>query len=142
MGGIAVNLPLVFALSTSHCLVGHEASVSPPLLAKRSAVQVHAMHATPTTLHIGPCVCDFCRGAILPSLHRMLRQINRLVPVCRSLASLEASASSSFSRAFADEANLQKTVLYDLHVANGGAPIALWPSSSRRSSPWALMGTG
>lgn len=73
------------------------------------------------------CVCDPYRGAILPSLHRMLRQINRLVPVCRSLASLEASASSSFSRAFADDANLQKTVLYDLHVANGGASIAPRP---------------
>jgi hypothetical protein len=47
----------------------------------------------------------------------MLRQAaTRLI--CRTLLSSNAELGV---RAFADDANLKKTVLYDLHVENGGA---------------------
>jgi hypothetical protein len=46
------------------------------------------------------------------------RQIASLV--ARSWAASADGAAPAMMRAFADDANLQKTVLYDLHVANGG----------------------
>ncbi|KAG2483828.1 hypothetical protein HYH03_017351 [Edaphochlamys debaryana] len=56
--------------------------------------------------------------ALLPQLGRAFR------------ATEQASGTGSllFARGFADDANLKKTVLYDLHVANGGkmVPFAGW----------------
>ena len=51
----------------------------------------------------------------------MLRHIVKLVPSCRAAVSSEAIGGAiSLVRGFADDANLKKTALYELHVDNGG----------------------
>ena len=50
----------------------------------------------------------------------MLRQIASLIPAVRTVIAGESVGALSLVRGFADDANLKKTVLYDLHVQNGG----------------------
>jgi hypothetical protein len=47
----------------------------------------------------------------------MLKQVSKLLPATRSA---QAEVVGALFRGFADDANLKKTALYDLHVANGG----------------------
>ncbi|EFJ41696.1 hypothetical protein VOLCADRAFT_107582 [Volvox carteri f. nagariensis] len=66
----------------------------------------------------------------MSSTRRLLTLLPQLGRAGALRASEHASATGSllFTRGFADDANLKKTVLYDFHVANGGkmVPFAGW----------------
>ena len=66
---------------------------------------------------VGKCSAIVEFGRILSE---MLRQISSLIPAVRSAIAGDAVGALALVRGFADDANLKKTVLYDLHVQNGG----------------------